>query len=77
MYDDPWLKNFIKLFRDVFESVGSGFIGDFIPALSFLDRNKYKISQEFLHQFNTLLKKELTEHKDTFDPGKCMYVRTF
>ena len=67
VYDDPWLISFIRQFTDTMELAGSGFISDFIPALTFLDRKKLQAFRDIADRFNELLSVEYDEHKETFD----------
>ena len=66
-YDDIWLANFIHQFQQADDLVGAGFISDFMPALTFLDRKKLQGFRDVIDSFNTLLSKEYKEHREVFD----------
>ena len=69
-YDDPWLANFINQFQQADDLVGAGFISDFIPALTFLDRKKLQGFRDVIDSFNALLSKEYKEHREVFDSSE-------
>ena len=66
-YDDPWLASFIQTFQKAVDLAGAGFISDFIPALTFLDRKKLQGFRDITESFNALLSKEYKEHREVFD----------
>ena len=54
-YDDPWLKGFIQMFNDAGDIIGNGFVSDFIPALTFLERKKLSAFQSITDAVTELI----------------------
>ncbi|XP_065926328.1 steroid 17-alpha-hydroxylase/17,20 lyase isoform X2 [Magallana gigas] len=68
--DDPEVKRFIKLDNDLLEKFGSGFFEDVFPYLRHIFTTaKWKKMLVLTEEVLNVLRKNLKEHKETFQPG--------
>ncbi|KAJ8049055.1 Steroid 17-alpha-hydroxylase/17,20 lyase [Holothuria leucospilota] len=69
-FDDPDLQRWLKYNQEVFDVLGNGITADYIPILRHIPTPGVKRVKGLVDEFLSALRKEVEEHRATYDGGE-------